>query len=139
MQSMTTSTMARAFPIILPSLLPRPSSTRGHAAQPTCGVGGSTFRFFFWFCLLVRGYTMSISNHLGRQDEKKYQVNSCLSGPMTPSLAGVVKALRYPFWRYLSSGQTLSRVGVTPDQSAVAVETMSFNKSGKAWAVSGQG
>lgn len=22
---------------------------------PTCGVGGSTFRFFFWFCLLVLG------------------------------------------------------------------------------------
>lgn len=52
------------------TLLPRLSSSRGQATQPTCGVGGSTFRFFFWFCLLVRGYTMSISNHLGRQDKK---------------------------------------------------------------------
>lgn len=38
----------------------------------TWWVGGSTLRFFFWFCLLVLGYTVRASCHL-----QKVQLSSC--------------------------------------------------------------
>lgn len=40
------------------------SSLRIREPIVTCCVGGSTFRFFFWFCLLVLGYTVRASCHL---------------------------------------------------------------------------
>lgn len=46
----------------------------------TWEVVGSTLRFFFWFCLFVRGYTTSCSLHL-ETDEGVFVTFVCTSCP----------------------------------------------------------